>query len=230
MPAFEVASVKPSTSLDPNISMNRAPGGGFDAVNVPLQMLVTFAYDVRDHQLAGAPAWLVTERYDVHAKAPAGESRSADAEEFRRVKLRLQSLLADRFKLTAHRETRQMPEYALVVTKKGSSLRLWKEGDEHGPQIMGRGGSVTCWKVNMKTFAEDLSRRLGLTVVDNTSLSGDYNFKFQYVPDRPGSAAADLTGPTLRDALEEQVELKLESRRGPVEVLVIEYLERPRRL
>src|SRR5260370_38858093 len=84
MPAFEVASVKPSTSLDPNISMNRAPGGGFEAVNVPLQMLVTFAHDVREHQLAGAPAWLGTERYDVHAKAPPGELRVVEAIAFRR--------------------------------------------------------------------------------------------------------------------------------------------------
>jgi len=207
--------------------MNRTPGGGFDAVNVPLQVLITFAYDVRDHQLIGAPDWLITERYDVHAKAPAGEPRSQDSEESRRVKLRLQSLLADRFKLVAHRDTRQMPLYALAVSKNGPRLQLWKEGDEHGPQIIGRGGSVTCWRVNMRIFAEDLSRRLGRAVVDTTGLNGDYNFKFQYQPDPPGSAAADLTGPTLRDALEEQVGLKLESRRGAVDILMIEHIERP---
>jgi uncharacterized protein (TIGR03435 family) len=143
------------------------------------------------------------------------------------VRLRLQSLLADRFKLAVHRDTRQMPEYALVVSKNGSKLQVWKEGDEHGPQIIGRGGSVTCWKVNMRAFAEDLSRRLGRTVIDTTGLNGDYNFKFQYQPDQPASVAADLPGPALRDALEEQIGLKLESRRGPVEVLVIEHIERP---
>jgi uncharacterized protein (TIGR03435 family) len=226
-PEFEVASVKSNKSLEANISLNRTPGGGFDAVNVPLQMLITFAYDVRDHQLFGAPAWLVAERYDVHAKPPAEESRSPASDEFRLVKLRLQNLLADRFKLAVHRDTRQMPEYALVVSRNGSKLQLWKEGDERGPQIIGRGGSVTCWKVNMRTFAEDLSRRLGRTVVDTTGLNGDYNFRLQYQPDQPGSVTADLPGPALRDALEEQIGLKLESRRGPVEVLVIEHIERP---
>src|SRR5215472_4525120 len=133
-PVFEVASVKPSQSLEPRVNMGPAPGGGFDAVNVPLQMLITYAYDVRDHQLIAAPGWLMTERYDIQAKAPADGSRSQDS-----VRQRLQSLLAERFKLVAHRDTRQMPLYELVVSKNGHRLQLWKEADEHGPQIIGRG-------------------------------------------------------------------------------------------
>jgi uncharacterized protein (TIGR03435 family) len=199
-------------------------------VNVPLQMLITFAFDIRDHQLVGAPAWLVTERYDIQAKAPSaepGSSASFDANELQQVKRRLQNLLAGRFRLMVRQEIREQPLYALMVGKDGPRLQSWKEGDERGPQIDGRTGFITCWKVDMKTLAADLSRRLGRTVVDNTGLAGEYNFKLQYVSERPTRDSTDIVGPTLIDALFEQLGLKLESRRGPVEVLVIEHIERP---
>src|SRR5438105_10343709 len=76
--AFEVASVKPNTTLDTNVSINRTPGGGLDAVNVSVRMLITFSYRIRDQQVIGAPGWLDTDRYDIHAKPPAGEPARTD--------------------------------------------------------------------------------------------------------------------------------------------------------
>jgi len=231
-PAFEVASVKPSPSMSQDMSLNRTPGGGLDAVNVSPRMLITFAYNIRDDQLTGGPAWLDTERYDIHAKAPADSPASTDffdSAALDGVRLRTQSLLADRFKLVLHKEIKEMPVYALVVAKNGPKTKLeaWKEGDEPGPQTIGRATTLTCKKVSMKRFAEGaLASHMGRAVLDKTGLSGDFNFTIVFVPERPGGASTDVTGPSFLDALEEQLGLKLESQRGPVEVLVIDHMEK----
>jgi uncharacterized protein (TIGR03435 family) len=231
--AFEVASVKPNTTLDRNVSVNRSPGGRLDAVNVSVRMLITFAYRIRDQQLAGGPGWLDTDRYDVHAKPPAGEPASTDfwdTTAAQRVRLRTRALLADRFRLRFHSEDREMPVYVLTVAKKGPkpALKPWREGDEPGPQNIGQMNSYTAKKVSMKAFAEGyLSSRLGRVVLDETGLSADFNFKLEFEPDQSGTAATDLKGPSFLDALEEQLGLKMEPRRAPVEVFVIDRVERP---
>src|SRR6185437_8070313 len=96
---FEVASVKPNPSMSSDVSVNRSPGGGLDAVNVPARALITIAYSLRDQQLIGAPGWLDVERYDIHAKAPAGEPEAQfnDKSAGERMRLRLRALLAERF-------------------------------------------------------------------------------------------------------------------------------------
>jgi uncharacterized protein (TIGR03435 family) len=234
---FEVASIKPDTSMGRNISLNRTPGGGLDATNVPARLLITFAYNISDHQLSGAPSWLDSERYDIHAKPPARVAAKEpsdffDAPATERLRLRMQALLADRFQLVVHQETREMPVYALVVGRNGPKLAAWKEGDDPGPQIIGRSGTLTCKKVSMQRFAEGvLAGRLGRNVENQTGLSGDYNFKLEYddAPPKTGSDPADTasaTRPTFLDALQEQLGLKLEHRKGPVEVLVIDHVER----
>ena len=230
---FEVASVKPNTTLDRNVSVNRTPAGGLDAVNVSVRMLITFSYRIRDEQIFGAPGWLDTDRYDIHAKAPAGEPVRTDffdATGADRVRLRTRALLADRFGLKLRSETRELPVYVLTVAKHGAkpALKPWKEGDEPGPQNIGRANSYTAKKVSMRAFAEGyLSSRMGRVVLDQTGLSGDFNFKLEFEPDQAGRGAADLTGPTFLDALEDQLGLKMEPRKGSVNVLVIEHVARP---
>jgi uncharacterized protein (TIGR03435 family) len=114
-PAFEVASVKPTRSGEPTINIRQRPGGGFSAHNAPLRMLLTYAYNIRPHQLSGAPAWTSDARFDIEAK-----SEGASPAQVRQM---LQTLLAERFHLSAHRETREQPGYALVVAKGGPRLR-----------------------------------------------------------------------------------------------------------
>lgn len=230
--AFEVASVKPNTTLDQNVSINRTAGGGLDAVNVSVRMLITFAYRIRDQQLIGGPGWLDADRYDIHAKPPAGENATDffDTTAAERLRLRARALLADRFKLLLRSETRDMAVYVLMVAKNGPkpALKRWQEGDEPGPQNIGRMDSYTAKKVSMKAFAEGyLSSRMGRVVLDQTGLGGDFNFRLEFVPDQSGLSTADMKGPSFVDALDEKLGLKMESRKAPVKVLVIDHVERP---
>jgi len=230
--AFEVASVKPNTTLDRNVSINRTAGGGLEAVNASVRMLLTFAYRIRDQQLIGGPGWLDSDRYDIHAKAPADEGKAGffDATAADRVRLRTRALLADRFKLVLRSESREMPVYVLMLAKKGPkpALKRWQQGDEPGPQNIGQVNRYTAKQISMKAFAEGyLSSRMGRVVLDQTGLSGEFNFSLEFVPDPPAPGATDLQGPNFLDALEEKLGLKMEPRKAPVNVLVIDHVERP---
>jgi uncharacterized protein (TIGR03435 family) len=145
----------------------------------------------------------------------------------------MQSLLADRFKLTVHQETKEMPIYALVVAKNSPKLQPSKaEETEFG----GSRGQFLCQKVPMSMLAGQLRRLLGRPVHDETGLTGEYDFKLEWTPDEPpanaGTAEArtappDRTGPSIFTALQEQLGLRLESRKGVVVVLVVDRVERP---
>jgi uncharacterized protein (TIGR03435 family) len=154
-PEFEVASVKPNRSGAIGSNFNRRPGGGIDAVNVSLKELILLAYDIREQQLVGGPAWLDREQYDVVAKPkendnPTGAKRSFE-EDFRQIRLKMRSLLADRFQLVVHNETRQLPIYALVVAKGGPHLT---PSTSEGLAVHNQKGRLECKKVTMKQFAE----------------------------------------------------------------------------
>jgi uncharacterized protein (TIGR03435 family) len=227
---FEVASVKSNTSMDSGTSINRALGGEFSATNVTLKMLITFAYDVRPHQLSGGPGWMDSDRYDILAR-PSAEDAAAEPKSYSftegdqdRLHQRVQALLADRFKLVVHRETREMPVLALVVAKGGPHLQ---EPKGAGPSIQGRMGQLTCKKVSMKMFSERLlSQRMGRNVVDQTGLAGDFDFEIKYVEDRGAAATADVSGPDFLTAMQEQLGLKLESQKGPVQIVIIDHVEK----
>lgn len=225
---FDVASVKPNHSMDSSVSITRRAGGVFSANNVSLQMLITFAYDIRPHQLSGGPGWMDSDHYDILATpspqdaAAEGDGRSDAAGE--RLRQRVRALLADRFKLVVHSDTRELPILALVLAKNGAHL---EESKSDGPQIQGQKGQLTCKKVSMKMFAERvLSQRMGRSVVDKTGLAGDFDFEFKYAEDRGAAATADVSGPDFLSAMQEQLGLKLESQKGPVQVIVIDHAER----
>lgn len=211
--SFDVASVK---RLPPPVggvrsSMNLRPGR-LTCSNVNLKKLIVAAYDIKDFQLSG-PDWLSSEIYDVAATMPPATATD-------QVMLMLQSLLAERFQLTAHRETREVPMYALVVGKGGLKI---KEGEFGQGSTSNSPGHLTAQKIPMTKFADFLANQLGSPVTDRTGSKGFFDFTLEWTPD----AASDGTpGASIFDALQEQLGLKLEARKGPAEMLVIDHVEK----
>jgi uncharacterized protein (TIGR03435 family) len=189
--------------------------------------MVLFAYDLREPQLVGAPGWIDSERYDVIAKPsqddnPTGAKRSFE-EDFRGLRLKMRSLLADRFQLEVHNETREMPIYALMVAKSGSRL---EPSTSENHTLNNRTGLVIGKKITMKQFAENsLTWRMGRTVVDKTGLAGEFDFEFRFVEDK-AAAAGDNSLPDFLTAMRNQLGLVLESQKGPVEVVVVDRVAR----
>jgi uncharacterized protein (TIGR03435 family) len=222
-PAFEVASVKQNRSGELSISIRQRPGGGFIAHNAPLRMLLTHAYNIKPHQLSGLPAWTSDARFDIEAKA--------DGASPAQVRQMLQTLLAERFRLAAHRETREQPIYTLVVAKGGPRLR---ESKAETTQMDGKGpGQIAAEKVPMAMLARSLQNILERSVVDETGLTGEYDFELNWLPDRlaeprPGDEPrpADISGPSIFTALQEQLGLRLQAAKGPVEIVVVDRVER----
>jgi uncharacterized protein (TIGR03435 family) len=230
--SFEVATIKPSQpqSEDRQITGFQIPGGGrLNTVKTSLRMLIAFAYNVKDYQLSGGPGWANSETYDITAKADG--NATAD-----QLKVMLQALLKDRFKLELRRETKDAPIYELVVAKGGSKLQ---EDTTSAKQLMARTGpgKVAAQKGSTAMFAQLLGTLAGRPVVDKTGLKSTYTFKLEWTPDvgegglgRPGGpdvAPPDPGGPSLFTAIQEQLGLRLESAKGPVESLVIASVDKP---
>jgi bla regulator protein blaR1 len=261
--AFEVASVKANKSGQPFVQVGMAPGGRFTATNVPLRQLILMAYQLQPFQIEGAPAWITTERFDVVAKgsgplAPAAPGTPGP------IQTMMKSLLADRFKLVARIEKKEMPIYALTLARNdgrlGSQLKAstidctsvnaGRRGgpppgppDFNGPApqcgMMVRPGGVKAGGVPINQILQLLSQNAQRIVVDRTGLTGTYDIDLTWTPEQipqgrgdapPGAPALppiDPNGPSLFTALQEQLGLKLDSTRGPVDVLVVERVERP---
>jgi uncharacterized protein (TIGR03435 family) len=228
-PEFEVASIKHNTSSELGSNFNRMPGGGLNAINVTLREMILFAWDIRDHQLIGATGWMGSDRYDVFAKPtqndnPSGAKRSFD-EDFNGIRLKMRTLLNDRFQLAAHIETRELPVYALMVVKGGPHLQ---PTTSEGLRINNRNGLVICKKISMKDFAERaLSYRMGKSVIDKTGIRGEFDFEIKFTDDT-AAASPDPSGPDFLTAMREQLGLVLQSQKAPVDVLVIDRAEKAR--
>jgi uncharacterized protein (TIGR03435 family) len=251
---FEVASIKPDKSGSIVETMLFTPGG-FTARGATVQMLIREAYGVEVNQISGAPSWLNSGKYDIEAKVD-----SSVAEELRKLSPHerkvegdrmLQALLAERFKLTLHRDTNNLPVYALMIAKNGPKLQESKPGDTypngfkgpdghegmHGLLFTGK-GQLTGQGVPIAILTQVLSEQLGRTVLDKTGLMSEYDFTLQWMPDVSqappvGQQETDSTpshessGPSMFTAIQDQLGLRLESKKGPVEVLVIDHVERP---
>jgi len=232
---FEVASLKPSQPGGRGGGIRPTPGGErYVASNVPLKLLITVAYRIRADQVIGGPAWIGTDLYDINAKA----ERPSSIEELH---LMLQSLLADRFKLQFHRETKELPIYALTVDKGGAKLQpheAQSAGDpwidntfEHFPQM-----TMHAKFVPMDYFAWRLSMMLDRPVLDQTKLTGGYDFELKFTRDLPpgtpegaliNGTPIDTSGPTIFEAIRQQLGLKLERQKGPVDIIAIDHAEKP---
>ena len=231
-PTFEVATVKPS---DPN-RQGRAitvRGRTFATFNTSLNALLSFAYGVHPRQIVGAPDWADSALYDIEAR-PAGEGQPND----RQWRSMLQKLLADRFKLSFKREKREMPAYVIVVAAGGPKLAR-SGGDPNGlPGLFFKGlGVLPAINATIGDFAGLLqSVVLDRPVVDQTGLTGRWDFTLQWTPDetqfggRGGQAQAQAGAnapPGLFTAMQEQLGLKIDSTRAPVDALVIDRVEKP---
>jgi uncharacterized protein (TIGR03435 family) len=222
--AFEVASIKlnRSGSLDSNI--NSLPGGRTIVTNETVRNLIRLAFGVKDYQIARAPGWIGAERYDIEAKtaSPPGGPKLETEQEL------LRALLADRFQLSTHRESKEGNVYLLVVAKGGPKLT---RDEATGSATRTGCGRLTGRRLTMDTVATVLSRQFERDVINRTGLPGKYSFQLDWTPDSGVCPAADgeqaTPRPSVFTAIQEQLGLKLEPAKGPVETLVIDRVERP---
>jgi bla regulator protein BlaR1 len=249
-PVFDVASIKRDVSGEPGGMFTLVPACHLERMT--LRELVIFAYRVRDFQVAGGPGWVDSERYNIDARVE-GSPASFNQEYVTLQSRRLQTLLRDRFNLTIHRETKEFPVYELTVAKGGPKLLTpncvqREPGDftvapgKYCGLIAGSlaSGRLQASSTTMANLARFLSSMLSRTVVDKTGITGEFDLHLTFTPGRPsvrspdvagprpadGVAAPDL-GPSIFTAIQEQLGLKLESAKGPVEILVIDRAERP---
>ena len=256
-PKFEVASIKPTGMRGGG---NMWPWPGRLTARAPLRVLMEAAYHVQPFQIVGGPEWIRSDQYEVDAKATGDPGHA-------QLLLMLQSLLAERFQLRFHRESREMPVYALVPARGGLKLPPPRDGNcteetealgpladpgaRMQPPSQGSAPAPRCGgldvalemggarmrggKVPVAEFARVLSRVLGRTVVDQTGFSGVFDINLSFLPDDataglppppPGAIPAETASPSIFSAIQ-QLGLRLESTKGPVEVLVVDHAEKP---
>jgi uncharacterized protein (TIGR03435 family) len=231
-PQFDVAAIHPHDPAPHERSHIISENGRFTTINVDLKSIIQWAYDLPESRIVGGPSWLGSARWDIEAKAENAldTQKTYDSDAARQQKRRMvQSLLADRFHLAAHYETRELPIYELVVAKGGPMFLDTKaEGskfDRWNGRIELQGGDDT-----VAVLAEQLAEVLGRVVVDKTGIQGRYKIALKWTPDdrAPSSgSSADDSGPSIFTALEEQLGLKLESGKGSVQVLAIDRAGMP---
>jgi len=222
--AFEVATVRiTGPSSDGHTHINYPPGDRFSATNITLLALMQWAYNMPEKQILEGPPWLASNRFDFQAKADTDEIKGLTPEQDRDLKRRMvQALLAERFHLTLHQETRTLSAYDLIVAKGGSKLQLTKSS---GKSIGTSRTHLNGEGLTMTLIAEELSRITGRVVVDKTNLTGRYDFKLAWTPD--DVPATDNSAPSLFTAVQEQLGLKLEPAKEAAPVLVIDHVEPP---
>jgi uncharacterized protein (TIGR03435 family) len=220
--AFEVASIKP---IPPPLPSGGGPWivtrGRFKAETGYVRGMVAWAHNVLGAQVKGGPDWVDREPYYVDARA---EDSQAGPDQIR---LMLQTLLKDRFKLAVHRETQQGLVYKLVVGKNGSKLQDAKSGLKNYINWTGPGQVTFTENTTLLGLINVLSSLLGAPVVDETGIRGTYNFSLQFTDPRDLRPRQSDSPPDLLDAVQEQLGLQLQATKGPVEVLVIDHMERP---
>lgn len=251
-PTFDVASVKQNKSGDARTG-GQLSGARFSMLNETLVRLIGEAYAtpfaLPRHEIVGGPNWIDADRFDVQGVAEAPLTRE-------RAQLMLRALLAERFRLAVHHETRELPVYNLVKVRSdgrlGEKLRrsdidcaalraggATSPAAPSGPRpcVMGFGrGTLSAKAMTISQLADmGLARVVNRPVVDRTGLEGAYDWTLQWTPDQPRanqpdpgtSAQVDPDRPSIFAAIQEQLGLKLESAKGPVNVLVIDHVERP---
>lgn len=220
--AFEAMSVKPT---QPGTAARSWAGRGsqLTILNYPLRDIIRGAYDLEPYQLAGGPDWIDTARFDIVGKAPDGVPRSIGM---------LRTLLTDRFNLRTHKETRQIPVYALTLAREdrrfGPQLRP-STRDCAGTRCTANvvSGRIQTNGYSMAQIAEILTGNVDRMVLDRTGLPGVYDLELAWTPDNGAADVASRDAPGIFTAVVEQLGLKLEPTTGPVEVLVIDSVERP---
>jgi uncharacterized protein (TIGR03435 family) len=243
--SFEVASIKPNVSRQVGSFIDAMrPGGRFTATNWTLGQLLGLAYRIRSYQLFGGPGWVDSDQFDIVAKA----NRPYTSSEFPDL---LRVLLTDRFKLTVHSETRELRRYALTVMRPGRlgpRIKVAKEDcaallAKGTPPLPENGKMPPCAAethagrhfigraVTMTQFARMLAFQTQATVIDGTELTGGFDIELDWLPETEASLLNEpptrVDGVSIFTAVREQLGLKLEPKKGPVEVIVIDHAEKP---
>jgi uncharacterized protein (TIGR03435 family) len=229
---FEVASIKASPpSAGPIYTIKPLPGGsGYTAQNAPFKLMMSLMYKVPMRQILGGPDWINTDRFDIEARAD--HPSSVDD-----LHAMFQNLLADRFNLRFHKEVKEGPVYALTVDKSGLKMKADGTGQALGiPVVPHPGGGFTGTRVPMQYLSWWLGQQLqndGRPVVDQTGLSQSYDFTLSFAPQLPPNVSRDSLPPEMQnlpsifEAVKQQLGLKLEPEKGPVEYYIIDNVERP---
>jgi uncharacterized protein (TIGR03435 family) len=224
--SFDVASIRLS---DPNPVGDgvQFSHGNFRAVSCPLMFVIEQVYNLRDFQIAGGPQWISdwkTGRYDIYAKT---EAPSDD----QRLRLMAQELLGDRFKLRVHREKREVRVYVLTVARKGLKVQRASSGNRpagSGGVEFAREGLLRGENVKMSALLQGLARFVDRPILDETNFAEPFDFRLEWALDEEhGATVAHNEGASLFTAVEEQLGLTLLPRKRPVDVLIIDHVERP---
>jgi uncharacterized protein (TIGR03435 family) len=258
-PAFEVASIKQNKSGENNGMMTGLLTSQFTATNVLLRNFIIFAYQIQGFQLEGGPSWITSDRFDIVAKAEGNPPPQVPGGPPGPLRLMMRALLADRFKLLLHPQTKELPIYALVMAKVDKTLgpqmhrsdtdcaairAKINRGGAPPPSpgewplcgIRTRPGGMGAGGLPLSELAASLSQVLERVVVDHTGLMGNFDLTLTWTPDQvpqrdsaggPALPPIDPNGPSIFTAVQEQLGLKLESTKGPVDVLVIDSVDHP---
>jgi len=256
-PAFEVATIKENTSGERLAGIRRQAGGRVTVTNIAPRALIRYAYQLADFQLVGGPSWMDNDKFDMVAKLEGDPEYGIPGGAPDAIQLAMRNLLADRFKLKIHRETREMDIYALVMAKAGTpgpglkpstaDCKAMAEAARRGtapPPTRGPGlspcnvivgsGSIRFGGFSMSQLALTLAGQSDRMVVDRTALGGNWEFLLTFAAEQRGQPAAgpdapapDPNAPSLFTALQEQLGLKLEPTKAPVDVTVVDAIEHP---
>jgi uncharacterized protein (TIGR03435 family) len=236
---FEVATLKDSPPGEPGAGIRPLPGGQrYEAVNLTLKGIMVAAYRVKADQIVGGPSWIDTDRFDMNAKA----ERSSNIEELHAM---LRNLLKEQFKLEFHRETKELPIYSLSLDRGGPKLQPHDAQNSGDPRIdiepdPHPGGFLKMvWHARFSPvdyFAFRLGQIMDRPVIDRTRLKGGFDFNLAFTRDLPpgmqegaliNGAQVDTSGPTIFEAVQKQLGLRLDRQKGPAEIIVVDRAEKP---
>ena len=227
-PSFDVASIRPHAPDDNRFYVRLPLDGRFTATGSVAKLVVMLAYDVQEAQIIGGPSWFTTEKWDIEARSDNQGEHSI--EETRRM---VQNMLEERFGLRIHRETEQRPAYALTVAKGGPKF---KAAEQRSTNVRITSSSISLERGDLARMTQVLSAALGRPVIDRTGLEGLYDLSLQWddAPMRQGGVPGLDVPPapgndhgSIFTAIQDQLGLRLESQRAPVEVIVVDRIERP---
>lgn len=228
---FEVASIKPAPADERGGGIRPLAGGqSYAAQAVPVKLIIMLMFHLTADQISGGPAWMSSDRWDIEARA----EKPASLDDLH---IMFQNLIIDRFGLKFHHEMKTLPVYALTVDKSGSKLKPNNSPEPFDIPIKGAGrGKIAGERCSMSYFTWVLAQMpwIGRPVLDKTDLPGFYDFTFEFTPPPvalPGASDTDTgpgdTGPSFFTALKEQLGLRLEGQKAPVEIMVIDNIQRP---
>jgi uncharacterized protein (TIGR03435 family) len=242
-PTYDVVSIKQNKSGSGSMSIG-GEANSFKGTNLTLTDLLINSYDIRAELIYGLPAWTRSARFDIYAKIVNPDMEQMHKLTIEQRRAMLLAVLKDRFHLQAHLETKTLPVFDLTVAKGGPKFTGATGADTHaamvknglttGGSMLVNNGELTANAVPLSSLTWSLSGEVGRTIIDKTGLTGKYDFELKWTPERAAASGADNgqtddqnSASSLFTALQEQLGLKLQSSKGPVETLVVDHVEMP---